>query len=232
MNVINNHMCEVEKWYCCGRTVLLEKPGEWSFSNTRPITCTNNMYKWFTSLLLIFFNRHKEKFSIMQMDQRGAKDKCSGTMDNLLIDNMVLMDAHDHKRNLTCSWIDVTKAYDSLSHAWIKKMLSVHRFPLKLQNIIAKIIDAWNITLIIPLKENDIISDPINVTNGVLQGDVISPNLYTLSTNPMSWELRRYEGYKISKPISCKVTHTLFMDDLKNYAKSFNEQRNMLSDIK
>ena len=127
------------------------------------------------------------------MDQRGAKDKCSGTIDNLLIDNMVLLDAHDHKRNLTCSWIDITKAYDSLSHSWIKKMLSVHRFPIKLQSIIAKLIDAWNITLVIPMKEEEIVSEPIIVTNGVLQGDVISPNLYTLSVNPFSWELRRYE---------------------------------------
>ena len=44
------------------------------------------------------------------MDQKGAKDKSSGTLENLLIDDMVLKDAHDNKRNLSCGWIDVKKA--------------------------------------------------------------------------------------------------------------------------
>ena len=121
----------------------------------------------------------------MQIDQRGGKEKCSGTSENLLIDNMVLMDAHDNKRNLSCAWVDVSKAYDYLSHSWIRKMLSIHRFPLKLQRIISKIMDAWNISLVIPLKDENINSDPIKVTNGVLQGDVISGNIYTLSSNPV-----------------------------------------------
>ena len=229
---IVNSGCTIETWYCCGRTNLIEKPGEWLFNNTRPITCTNNLYKWFTSLLQIFYNKHVKSVGFMQMDQRGAKDKCSGTMENLLIDNMVLQDAHDNKRNLSCAWVDVKKAYDSLSHSWIKRMLEIHRFPLKLQDVLGKIIDAWSVKLVIPMEKEDVISNPIKITNGVLQGDVISPNLYTLAMNPVSWELRRHEGYKLSKPIQCKITHTLFMDDLKSYAKSFNAQRLLLSDIK
>ena len=87
----------------------------------------------------------------MQMDQRGAKNECSGTFQNILIDDMVLKDAHDNKRNLICSWVDVSKAFDSLSHSWIEKVLIIHRFPAKLTSVIVKVMSTWSICLVIPL---------------------------------------------------------------------------------
>lgn len=168
----------------------------------------------------------------MQIDQRGAKEKCSGTFENILIDNMVLNDARDNRRNLECGWVDVRKAYDSLSHVWIKRMLQIHRFPKRLTNIISNIIDSWNIRLMIPLENDYYMSDPIAMRNGVLQGDVICPNLYTLSKNPISWELSRFDGYLLSKPIGKKITHSLYIDDLKTYNKSREYQKEMMSHAK
>ena len=159
----------------------------------------------------------------MQIDQRGGKDGCSGTLNNLLLDDMVLKDAQMNKKNLCCAWIDVKKAYDSLSHSWIKKVLEIHRVPTKIKDIISLIIDAWNITLVVPTENEDIDTNPVNVTNGVLQGDVMSGTLFTMSENPVSWHLRRYEGYKLSKPVNLSVTHSLFMDDLKVYCKSHDQ---------
>ena len=146
---------------------LLEKPGGWAHDNTRPITCTNNMYKWFTTVLQHIFNEHGKKYVIQQMDQRGAKEKCSGTHENLLIDNMVLKDARDNRKNLSCCWIDVRKVYDSLSHSWTKKMLEIHRFPLKLRHTIEEIMKNWNTVLVVPMEEGDHLSKPIPITNGV-----------------------------------------------------------------
>ena len=36
--------------------------------------------------------------------------------------------------------------------------------------------------------------------------------------NLVSWVIRSTEGYVLSKPISKKVTHTLYIDDLKGYS--------------
>ena len=231
VNIINSD-CVVSKWFCGGRTSLPEKSGEWVYSNTRPIICTNTMYKWLTSVLLMIHNRHITKYEIMQLDQRGAKANCSGTSDNLLIDDMVLKDAHDSKRNLACGWVDVKKAYDSVSHSWILKMLAIHRFPSKLQHTVARLMKSWNTVLVIPLENEDMESPPISITNGVFQGDVYSGDLFKLSLNPVSWELRRYEGYKLSKPISLSITHLLFMDDLKVFTKSLRNLVNVFSDVK
>ena len=211
---------------------MLEKEGEWIASNTRPITCTNNLYKWVSSVIQILFKDHTNKYNLMQMDQRGAKEKCNGTFQNILIDNMILNDAHDNKRNLCCGWVDAKKAYDSLSHRWIEKMLLIHRFPKKLTNVKTKIINSWSVKLITPLEDGDVMSERIRIRNGVLQGDIICPDLYVLSKNPISWELNRFDGYVVSKHICEKVTHSLYVDDLKTYDKSRKNQMQKLSHAK
>ena len=111
-------------------------------------------------------------------------------------------------------------------------MLEIHRFPTKLQKIIGEVMYNWNTELVVPLENEDFISDPISITNGVFQGDVPSGDLFTLSLNPVAWELRRYAGYTLSKPISSKITHLFFIDDLKAFSGSLTSLINILSAIK
>ena len=144
----------------------------------------------------------------------------SGTIDNTLIDVMVLRDAILHRRNLFGFWIDVRKAFDSVSHSWLMEMFIIHRFPVKLIGIITNIFSKWNVIINIPVKEGVKESGVIIISNGILQGDSFCPALYTLSKNVISWLVRSFEGYTLAKPISTKITHTLFIDDLKGYAKS------------
>ena len=56
--------------------------GEFSSESQRPITCLNTVYKWFTSCPLEPFNSHLEDYDLVEGEQRGAKEKCSGTTDN------------------------------------------------------------------------------------------------------------------------------------------------------
>ena len=111
---------DVPLWFTEGRTSLIPKPGEFSSENQRPITCLNTVYKWFTSCLLEPVNSHLEDYDLMEGEHRGAKEKCSGTTDNLLIDRMVCQDSQRGRRNISMAWIDIHKAYDSVSHNWLK----------------------------------------------------------------------------------------------------------------
>ena len=222
----------IPTWFSCGKTGLLEKPGTWEVSNNRPITCTNNQYKLFTSFLNSELDKHNQEYNLMQMDQRGAKEKCSGTHQNLLIDDMVLKDAQQNKRNLATAWIDIRKAYDSLSHTWLIKCLNIHRFPVKLVNTIISVINSWSVRLVVPLEKEDALTDLIPIRNGLLQGDSICANLFTLALNPVAWEIRRTNGYVLSKPISTKITHLIYIDDLKVYTKGMNELSSLLSNVK
>ena len=66
-------------------------------------------------------------------------------------------------------------------------------------------------------------SETIQFKKGLPQGDALCPLLFTLYLNPIAWKLRAAEGYKLTKPISQKVTHLLYVDDLKVYASSENK---------
>ena len=42
---------------------------------------------------------------------------------------MVALDCHRRKRNLSATWIDVGKAYDTVDHRYLVEVLEVHQFP-------------------------------------------------------------------------------------------------------
>ena len=98
--------------------------------NQCPITCLNTLYKCFTLCVLGPVNEHMDHYNLMEDQQRGAKAGGSRTTDNLLIDWMVTLDCHRRKHNLSVVWIDVRKAYDSIDHGWVKKIMHVHKFPI------------------------------------------------------------------------------------------------------
>ena len=72
----------------------------------------------------------------------------------------------------------------------------------------------------------------IKFRRGLLQGDSICGCLYTVSINPTAWKLRTHDMYQLSKPVQEKMTHSLFVDDLKVYAKSKEKLTEALSDTK
>lgn len=57
---------------------------------------------------------------MMQVEKLGAKEKCSDTTDNLLIDHKVCQDCQRVRENLSMAWVDVRKAYDSADHQCLK----------------------------------------------------------------------------------------------------------------
>ena len=75
-------------------------------------------------------------------------------------------------------------------------------------------------------------SPVIKFRRGLLQGDSICGCLYTISINPTAWKLRTHDRYQLSKPVQGKMTHGLFVEDLKIYTKSKEKLTKVLSDTK
>ena len=91
---------EYPGWFSEGKTSLLLRPGDFRSENQRPITCLNNIYKWFTFCLQSTMDSHLKEFDLMEGQQRGARAVCSGTTDNLLIERMVTHDCHRVRETL------------------------------------------------------------------------------------------------------------------------------------
>ena len=142
-------------------------------------------------------------YGLLQRDQRGAKQDYSGTVDNLIIDRMVCQDGQRGHRNLSMAWIDVSKAYDSVDHRWLMEMLEHHRLPEWFGSFIGKI------SQIGTQGSSRKRSRVARVQRSTISSKIchLCPALFTLCLNPIAWKVRGTSGYKLSKPISCKVTH-------------------------
>ena len=163
-------------------------------------------------------DEHVDKYELMEKSQRGAKAKCSGTADNLMIDRMVTLDCHRNKRNLSVAWIDVRKAYDCVDHDWLKKIMWLHKFPKWICEVVGKLCDSWDTKIAAHTVKGNELSSSIRFNRGLPQGDALCPRLFTLCINPVAWKLSSAEGYRLSKPIASKVTNLLYVDDLKVFA--------------
>ena len=156
----------------------------------------------------------------MESQQRGAKSGCSGTTDNLLIDRMVIQDCVRGKCNISTAWIDVKKAYDSVDHKWLSTMMAPHTFPSWIEAFVKNLYSSWNTRIMAKMKNGLETSEKIRFERGLPQGDALCLRLFTLCLNPVAWILKVTEGYKLSKPISTKITDLLDIDDLKAFAAS------------
>ena len=163
---------------------------------------------------------HLKEFDLMEGQQRGARAGCSGTTDNLWIERMVTLDCHRGKRNLSMAWVDVRKAYDSVDHTWLAKVMRIHRFRKWLCGTISHLAVSWNTKIVAVTKQGPEISRSIWFLKGLPQGDALCPRLFTLCLSPVAWLLGATEGYRPSKPIGTKVTHLLYIDDFKAFAST------------
>ena len=74
-------------------------------------------------------------------------------------------------------------------------------------------------------------SELIYFNKGLPQGDPLCPKFFTLCNNPIVWKLRATEGYKLSKPIGGKITHLLYIDDMKVFCASQSKLNRILKKI-
>ena len=76
--------------------------------------------------------------------ESSEEEKCSGTVDNLLIDRMVCQDSQRGKRNLGMAWVDFRKAFDAVDHRWLGEVFELHRFTRLLGVVIRQLSNRWN----------------------------------------------------------------------------------------
>ena len=70
-----------------------------------------------------------------------------------------------------------------------------------------------------PQFQSGIRERSIDILRGILQDDSFCVTLFIMGLNPVVWYLRSTEGYKMST-MKEKITHLLFVDDLKTFQKS------------
>ena len=169
-----------------------------------------------------------EQNGLIPEEQKGNRRKSRGTKDQLLIDKMILRNAKRRKTNLHVAWIDYKKAFDSLPHSWITKSLEMLRVSSNIRQLLKTAMSSWNTLLTV----NGQILGQVNIRRGIFQGDSLSPLLFVAALIPLTIILRKTGfRYQISKN-AAKISHLLYMDDLKLNGKSAPELESLLNTVR
>ena len=226
MNCLTN--ADIPDWMTLGRTYLLIKdhskgpiPG-----NFRPITCLSAMWKLFTGLISDSIYHHLDQQKLLPPEQKGCKKKSRGCKEQLMIDKLILKNCKRRKRNLNMTFIDYKKAYDSVPHSWILSCLTMC-------GISSSIIDLFEASFkqsYVNLMLGKVSLGRIKINRGLFQGDSVSPIHFIICLIPLSILLNKHDiGYSLERGGGPKVSHRLYMDDLKLYAESEDEMQTLVN---
>ena len=124
-----------------------------------------------------------------------------------------------HQRNAFFMWFDYRKAFDSVPHEWIRKAMALAKLPSDITQAICNLMKSWQTRIFLRTQTQTIQTQDIKYQNGVLQGDCLAMMLFMLSINPLSHLIRQMDGYVAGPPglRDAKITHLLFVDDLKTF---------------
>ncbi|VDP60985.1 unnamed protein product, partial [Heligmosomoides polygyrus] len=152
----------VPNWLCRGKVVLIPKgkAGPKGPGDFRPIACLNTCYKVLTAMMARKIHQCIEsRFPTEQVAMRKGVWGCTHAH---ILDQTICKDARWRNKELHMLWVDMTKAFDSVSHKAIK----------------------WILT--------KLGSTPLQIKNGIMQGDTLSPLLFCIAIMPISDWIRTH----------------------------------------
>lgn len=201
-----------------GNTNLLFKKGETNDPrNYRPITCLSTTYKLLTSLIQEKMYRHFNSNDIIAPEQKGCIKGTMGCKEQLTIDTVTVKHASMKKRNLSMAYIDYAKAFDSVPHDWLLHILKIYKVHPKITMLLTEVMKHWKVNLNVAGNK---LGD-VKIGRGIYQGDALSPLWFVMALNPLSSILRDTDlGYRYKIQERHRLSHLMFMDDIKLYAET------------
>ncbi|CAK1588733.1 unnamed protein product [Parnassius mnemosyne] len=198
-------------------------------SKYRPITCLPTIYKTLTSILSARIIRHLNSNQVMSRAQNGCRGGGRGTKEPLLIDAVIGKVVKRNRRNLSAAWIDYKKAFDSVPHTWLKRVLELYKVDCTVRDFLGQCMGQWS-TIFCHLGERMTAAENhIRIRRGIFQGDCLSPTWFCLSLNPLNTLLEGSgRGFQLRRG-GTKVTHLFYMDDLKLFASSRSHLMELLN---
>ena len=173
------------KSWSTGMIVPIHKKGNLhDVNNYRGITLVSNLSKIFTSLLNNRLLDWSGKFNVISDAQFGFKPGF-GTTDAIFALHGLISNYLSNGKKLYCCFVDYRKAFDKIDRNKLFYKLARSGVTGKLLNIIQQIYSDLKSCV----KHNSELSDFFSSTVGLMQGEALSPFLFSLYINDFESEL-------------------------------------------
>ena len=176
--------------------------------NYRPISITGVLSKVFEKLLYKQINEYLIPQKLLSNTQFGFRTSYS-TIDAILYCTEAFRKAIDNNKTVACSLLDLSKAFDSIDHTYLKQKLKGLNFSEEaIEKINSFITNRSQKTTV-----NNTESDWIALEQGVPQGTVLGPLIFNLYINDLN--------KKIGK--TCKIVQ--YADDTLLFCENNDPQK-------
>lgn len=208
--------------------VPIFKKGDASLpGNYRPISLLNTITKLFTTLLTTRLDRWCTKNKKISEFQAGFKSG-TGCVDQAFILNTIIQSQLKSKNGKLFSlFVDLSQAFDSVNHNILWKKLKQKGVSTKFMNVIKKIYSEASACV----RVNGSYTDSFRVTKSVLQGESLSPKLFTLFLDDIVNHVSESGGSSIYVD-KFNVDMLLFADDISVLALNANDLQLKINSIK
>ena len=134
------------------------------------------MYKTLTGITAKRMSTHLEEHSLLPAEQKGSHPGSKCYKDQLMISKAIYEDCRRRNKNLSMTWIDYQKAFDSVPQSLVEKSIT-------LVGVNSKIVKFCKLSmektrLFFKKKQEVMQSQPIQIRRGIFQGDSLSPLLF------------------------------------------------------
>ena len=124
------------------------------------------MYKVLTSIITESACIFLESNKLLLKVQKGCLRRSYGCKDQLLINKAILEEVRYKRRNLSTTWIDYQKAFDSVPHTCIVKSLELYKICPTITRFMRENMKLWDTILYLNHDKGMMKSRPIKIKSG------------------------------------------------------------------
>nr|VZH95819.1 unnamed protein product [Spirometra erinaceieuropaei] len=155
--------------------------------NHRGISLLNIAGKIFARILLNRLNNHLEQ-GLLPESQCGFR-RHRGTTDMIFAARQLQEKCQEMRTHLYSTFVDLTKAFDTVNRKGLWKIMQKFGCPERFTQMVRQLHDG----MMARVTDNGAVSEAFAVTNGVKQGCVLAPTLFSLMLSGMLMDAYRDE---------------------------------------
>nr|VZI51958.1 unnamed protein product [Spirometra erinaceieuropaei] len=155
--------------------------------NHRGISLLNIAGKIFARILLNRLNIHLEQ-GLLPESQCGFR-RHRGTTDMIFVARQLQEKCQEMRTHLYSTFVDLTKAFDTVNREGLWKIMQKFGCPGRFTQMVRQLHDG----MMARVTDNGAVSEAFAVTNGVKQGCVLAPTLFSLMFSAMLMDAYRDE---------------------------------------
>nr|VZI23149.1 unnamed protein product [Spirometra erinaceieuropaei] len=168
--------------------------------NYRGISLLNIAGKIFARILLNRLNNHLEQ-GLLPESQCGFR-RHRGTTDMIFAARQLQEKCQEMRTHLYSTSVDLTKAFDTVNREGLWKIMQKFGCPERFTQMVRQLHDG----MMARVTDNGAVSEAFAVTNGVKQGCVLAPTLFSLMFSAMLMDAYRDERPGFASPTGRTVT--------------------------